>query len=355
MDATNNLTTFNCPSTEHRFLLAVYIVIVTFLNVLLLYFIRYKTTQNMQTYKIVLYSTTIIDFFSAWSQALIGIRISLQGDMQTYNLDGILPALIGNWEIFSGGRLHFLAMLETFFAAFSLSFGPVAFVYRYFAVCREYKLSPTQFFSIVAFLGFCTLFSAGSYAYMSNMFYDENVLIIPMDPQCLRSLSSWTARQSVRNTDGTPHGTVEYWLLRGWFYSLSTILGSYFIIFLLGWRIQVALKQQTALFETKKAKEIQKQLNWTIWMQALIPFFTCGIALLFYYYAIRTNTFKLEAFTLQFYSFMVFPIINPCISIFFISAYRRSYIAFWQWLFGLNRVHDDSKVNPTQNRITGST
>ena len=125
----------NCPSLQHRTFLVVYIIIVTFLNVLLLHFIYYRTVQNMREYKIVLYATTLIDFTSAWMQFLIGIRISLQNDMQIYNLDGFLPQLIGNWEIFTGGKLHYLAMLETSMAAFSLAFGPVPFVYRYFAVC----------------------------------------------------------------------------------------------------------------------------------------------------------------------------------------------------------------------------
>lgn len=73
-----NETAQNCPSAEHRAFLFVYLLGVTFLNVLLLHFIRYKTVQNMMTYKIVLYATTIIDFTSAWMQCAIGIRISLQ-------------------------------------------------------------------------------------------------------------------------------------------------------------------------------------------------------------------------------------------------------------------------------------
>lgn len=55
--------------------------------------------------------------------------------MQVYNLDGFLPALIGDSDFFAGGRLHFLAALETYMAAFSLAFGPVPFIYRYFGVC----------------------------------------------------------------------------------------------------------------------------------------------------------------------------------------------------------------------------
>lgn len=63
----------NCPDPEHRAILIIYILLVTFLNLLLMYFIRNKTVANMQDYKLVLYTTTIIDFTSAWLQFLIGI------------------------------------------------------------------------------------------------------------------------------------------------------------------------------------------------------------------------------------------------------------------------------------------
>jgi hypothetical protein len=35
-----------------------------------------------------------------------------------------------------------------------------------------------------------------SFALMGAEFYDENKNIIPMNPDCVRSLTSWTARQS---------------------------------------------------------------------------------------------------------------------------------------------------------------
>jgi hypothetical protein len=56
-------------------------------------------------------------------------------EFQTFNFDGFLPQLVGDWTIFAGGRLQFLALLETFTADFSFAFGVTPFVYRYFAVC----------------------------------------------------------------------------------------------------------------------------------------------------------------------------------------------------------------------------
>lgn len=143
--------------------------------------------------------------------------------------------------------------------------------------------------------------------------------------------------------------------MRGWFYGLTSVLCSYSLVFICGWRIQVALSHKTALFETKKAQSAQRQLNYTIWMQALIPFCVCGTSLIFFYFAIRTNLYKLEAFTLQFYSFMVFPILNPIISILFISAYRRSYINFWRRLVAFSAGQTGWKVSPTANGTTGNT
>lgn len=63
----------NCPDPTHRIILCIYIVPVTFINLILLYFIRCKTIENMKDYRMILYATTIIDFISAWMQFLIGI------------------------------------------------------------------------------------------------------------------------------------------------------------------------------------------------------------------------------------------------------------------------------------------
>lgn len=63
----------NCVDIRHRVILCIYILIVTFLNSLLLHFIRCKTSECMKDYKMILYMTTVIDFVSAWLQFLIGI------------------------------------------------------------------------------------------------------------------------------------------------------------------------------------------------------------------------------------------------------------------------------------------
>jgi hypothetical protein len=55
--------------------------------------------------------------------------------MQTFSFDGLLPQLVEGWSIFADGRLHYLAVLETFSTTFSFGFGIVPFIYRYFSVC----------------------------------------------------------------------------------------------------------------------------------------------------------------------------------------------------------------------------
>jgi hypothetical protein len=72
MDSTQD-EPHNCPSIPHRIFLCIYIVPVTLLNLILLCFIKYRTVCSMKEYKMVLYTTTIIDFTSAWMQFLIGI------------------------------------------------------------------------------------------------------------------------------------------------------------------------------------------------------------------------------------------------------------------------------------------
>jgi hypothetical protein len=69
----SELVAHNCPDPTHRFLLCIYIFFVTFLNLMLMHFIRCKTSDCMKEYRIILYATTLIDFTSAWTQCLIGI------------------------------------------------------------------------------------------------------------------------------------------------------------------------------------------------------------------------------------------------------------------------------------------
>ncbi|KAI6183320.1 hypothetical protein M3Y97_00476800 [Aphelenchoides bicaudatus] len=267
----------NCPNLGHQVFLVFYIIVVTFLNLLLLHFIRCRTPDTMKEYKKILITTTVIDFISALMQCSIGIRVALVNDMQTFYFDGPFPLLLGNWEIFKGGRLHFLAMLETFSAASSFGFGIVPFIYRYFAVCWNYSLSFRQLFICMLITSLFALWSSLSYAIMSNEFYEQNSPGLPTDPQCLRPIASWTSAQS----ESTLYGAWTYWMFRGWFYGLLGILYSYGFVFFCGWRIFINLGRQSFMFVTARAKSLQRQLNFTLALQSLCPLIITGGSLIF--------------------------------------------------------------------------
>ncbi|KAI6181803.1 hypothetical protein M3Y98_00868400 [Aphelenchoides besseyi] len=249
----------NCPSLVHRVILFLYIVPVTVLNLILLAFIRYRTPVLMRQYKLILYTTTAIDFSSAWCQFLIGIRPTLENDQQTFNFDGFLPYLVADWPIFAGGNLHYLSALETFMADFSFAFGIVPFLYRYFAVCC---------LCFVAAL--LAAYSSFTYAYISADFYAVNVQLIDRDLNCLRPMPSFTAIQSEGEA-----GVI-----------------------------------------------------------ALCPLIITGGSLIFLYIGIKAEFYKEKSFMILFYSFMIFPFLNPIISIYFISSYRRALIDLIKWCIG---------------------
>lgn len=79
-----------------------------------------------------------------------------------------------------------------------------------------------------------------------------------------------------------------------------------------------------------------------------------GAALLFFWIAIRINDYKKEAFIYLFYSFMIFPILNPLISLNFINTYRRSFYDFWRWVAGVQMLHGGWKVAPSLQATTNS-
>ncbi|KAI6231090.1 hypothetical protein M3Y95_00344600 [Aphelenchoides besseyi] len=329
----------NCPNLTHQIVLYVYIVPVTFFNLLLLYFIRSKTIDSMREYKMVLYTTTIIDFASAWLQFLIGIRPTLENDNQTYNFDGFLPQLVANWSIFSGGNLHYLALMETFAADFSFAFGIMPFCWRYFAVCWDWKLKGWQFLILTCCTAWLALWSSLSFAFMSAQYYEQNSPGVLMDPRCLRSMTSYTGAQSESQTG------LQNWLIRGWFYGLAGNLYSYAIVFIAAWRIYANVKKQAFISQSKKAIRTQRQLTLTIGLQALCPMVVTGTSLIWLYIGIKAEFHKEDSFVILFYSFMVFPILNPMISLLFISSYRRSLIDFGRWMVGKPQIYGGWRRN----------
>ncbi|KAI6211254.1 hypothetical protein M3Y96_00414200 [Aphelenchoides besseyi] len=318
----------NCPSLVHRVILFLYIVPVTVLNLILLAFIRYRTPVLMRQYKLILYTTTAIDFSSAWCQFLIGIRPTLENDQQTFNFDGFLPYLVADWPIFAGGNLHYLSALETFMADFSFAFGIVPFLYRYFAVCWDYQLRLWQFLSLCFVAALLAAYSSFTYAYISADFYAVNVQLIDRDLNCLRPMPSFTAIQSEGEAG------LRNFLIRGWFYGLAMILYSYSAVIFCGYRLYVLISKSHLMHMTERSRLIGRQLTLTIGLQALCPLIITGGSLIFLYIGIKAEFYKEKSFMILFYSFMIFPFLNPIISIYFISSYRRALIDLIKWCIG---------------------
>jgi hypothetical protein len=141
-------------------------------------------------------------------------------------------------------------------------------------------------------------------------------------------------------------------MFRGWFYGLAGILYSYGLVFFCGWRIYVSVGKQAFLFESKKARSTQRQLTITIGLQALCPMVVTGSSLLFLYFGIKAEFHKAESFVFLFYSFMLFPILNPMISLIFISSYRRSFIDFCRWSVGLPMKHGGWRSGPFHTAVS---
>ncbi|KAI6183323.1 hypothetical protein M3Y97_00477100 [Aphelenchoides bicaudatus] len=304
----NQTEAHNCPSNSHRIFLCIYIVPVTILNLILLCFIKFRTLSTMREYKMILYSTTLIDFISAWMQFLIGIRPSLEMDMQTYNFDGFLPPLVESWTIFEGGGLHYLAALETLIANFSFAYGVVPFIYRYFAVCWNYKLRWWQFITLCAMAMFLAAYSAVGFAYISSQFYSENKLIIAQNINCIRSMPSFSAIQS-EGQIGVSFAFLRITniLIRAWFYGLAAILYTYAIPIFCVWRIYSAVRHTSMAHVSERAKNIQRQISITIGLQTACPLIVTGGSLIFLYIGIKTEFQKELSFHILFYSFMASP------------------------------------------------
>ncbi|KAI6204221.1 hypothetical protein M3Y94_00647600 [Aphelenchoides besseyi] len=160
-----------------------------------------------------------------------------------------------------------------------------------------------------------------------------------MDPRCLRSMTSYTGAQSESQTG------LQNWLIRGWFYGLAGNLYSYAIVFIAAWRIYANVKKQAFISQSKKAIRTQRQLTLTIGLQALCPMVVTGTSLIWLYIGIKAEFHKEDSFVILFYSFMVFPILNPMISLLFISSYRRSLIDFGRWMVGKPQIYGGWRRN----------
>lgn len=213
---------------------------------------------------------------------------------------------------------------------------------------RNHKLTGFQFFLLTCCTGWLAIWSSFSYAIMSNAFFEQNEPGILMDPQCLRSVSSWTSAQSETDL----YGMATKWMIKGWFFGLCGILYSYGLVFFCGWRIYVSVGKQAFLFESKKTKSAQRQLTITIGLQAVCPMLITGSSLIFLYIGIKAEFHKAESFTFLFYSFMLFPILNPCISLIFISSYRRAFLDFCRWLAGMPMVHGGWRSGPFHTAVS---
>jgi hypothetical protein len=56
-------------------------------------------------------------------------------NLLTISMDGFLPSLVQDWEMFKGGNLNYLLILE-YFACYSVViYALVPFIFRYLIVC----------------------------------------------------------------------------------------------------------------------------------------------------------------------------------------------------------------------------
>jgi hypothetical protein len=127
-------------------------------------------------------------------------------------------------------------------------------------------------------------------------------------------------------------------LIRGWFYGLAGILYSYATTLFCGWRVYSMVSHTTLNHVSDRNKAIQRQLTLTIALQAACPLIVTGGALIFLYIGIKIEFHKEDSFSILFYSFMVFPVLNPLVSFVFISAYRRGLINLWRRILGCGPV-----------------
>jgi hypothetical protein len=85
---------------------------------------------------------------------------------------------------------------------------------------------------------------------------------------------------------------------------------------------------------SERSRRIQRQITITIALQSACPLIVTGGSLIFLYIGIKTEFHKDDSFSILFYSFMVFPVLNPIISLTFISVYRIGLVDLCRRLIG---------------------
>lgn len=79
-----------------------------------------------------------------------------------------------------------------------------------------------------------------------------------------------------------------------------------------------------------------------------------GFSLIFLYIGIKAEFHKAFSFVVLFYSFMIFPVLNPCISLCFIVTYRKSFVDFIRWILRLEMRYGGWRQPATLSSIASA-
>ncbi|KAI6184644.1 hypothetical protein M3Y97_00618400 [Aphelenchoides bicaudatus] len=314
-----NVTDENCADTASQS----YFIVVTFFaclfNVTLFYLIRTATHNLMKVYLKILYSSVIIDFTSALFQFSTQVRPSTQAGILTMSMDGFLPAMIQDWELFRGGRLNYILILE-YFACYSvIVYSIVPFVFRYLIACWNYHMGPIAFSLLMIFVLGTALYASISINYLCALVYDNNINFVPIpNPNCTRYLPQVS---NLNMKDSHIAFVFETWLWIALFFQYN-----YVIILFCAFNVYVRIIRSST-FSTQE-KLIQLQLFFTISAQALIPFlvyyFQFVLTRVVYRFEFSKNISQDLLYKSMFTSYSIVPLTNPLAAIFMISSYRRT-------------------------------
>ncbi|KAI6181817.1 hypothetical protein M3Y98_00869800 [Aphelenchoides besseyi] len=192
-----------------------------------------------------------------------------QNYVYTFSMDGLLPNLLQNTELFAGGKLNYLLIPEYIGCYFSVCYSCVPFIYRYLIICWDHHMNRLEFGFLCLILFCLSLFCSVVINYPSAEIYDYNMKLIPTpNPNCTRFLPQF----------GPSHNQAETKLLQVfqlWHYGTLFILATYLITIACFINIQIFLYQKRHNSDIQL--KIQKQLTWTLGLQALCPLVFNGI------------------------------------------------------------------------------
>ncbi|KAI6184643.1 hypothetical protein M3Y97_00618300 [Aphelenchoides bicaudatus] len=283
--------------------------------------IRSYTHPLMKPYIRILYTSVIIDFVSSISQYLSQARplVFEPKKILTIALDGVLPRLASKFEFFDGGALNYALIPEYWGCYVVIAYCWMPFLYRYLYICWEYQMSRTVFFCSILFVCSISLMEAVLITHLSARAYDSNINHVPTpDPNCVRYLPQMDYMLNLTTT-------YDLVIFKVWYHTCYTFLQmTYFGLLFCAWKIYRFFKQQSILISSAQNSKIQFQITLTLCVQALIPavvYFGPMITLIYIY---RNESYTLAYYKIMYAGYSLIPIINPLLTMTFISSYRRA-------------------------------